>query len=472
MIAVLNTSLTCKWAKQIGDTSWALLPVANRPLIDYWLETCTGMGIRSVHILLGEGAKEVEDYVRSGDRWNVVVEYVFSRSNETAVDYLKSISNYWKNGLLYFGGPFFMRRRQGFRPDGFKKLQTCCHKFGDVPYFIYGKNGEELSVLIGDCIERNRGLEEIHINPYVMGSIGDYFELNMKMVRAEFSRYVTAGFSGGDGSSLGYNVRTPPSSHLQAPILVGDDCRFGAMTTIGPNAVVANHVIIDAFSELTDCLILDDTYIGRNLEIRNKIVAGNRVIDPSDGTTIEITDSWLIAHNRQDMRTGDVVRYLILWCVALAIALVQVIPFCLLLPLIRISGTARFRKKQYHDPNTGNISLPVFIKQTDRKSVVYRVFRALSLDRFPRILLVLRGRMFLCGQPPMRHPEDDEIIKQLSHYYPGVFCYQDYNSDSDRLVDSLWYAHIRSLYEDLKILVKALVSRFLSAGRKTTMDEK
>ena len=85
---------------------------------------------------------------------------------------------------------------------------------------------------------------------------------------------------------MGVNVRTPPSSHLFPPILAGDDCRFGALTTIGPNAVIANHVIIDAYSELTDCLVLDDTYIGRNLEIRNKIVSGNRIIDPSDGTAV------------------------------------------------------------------------------------------------------------------------------------------------------------------------------------------
>ena len=64
----------------------------------------------------------------------------------------------------------------------------------------------------------------------------------------------------------------------------------------------------------------------------------------------------------------------------------------------------------------------------------------------------------------MRHPDDDEIIKQLSQYYPAVFSYADYSRDSDRLVDSLWYAHIRSLFEDVKILIKSLLYRFFRAG--------
>jgi lipopolysaccharide/colanic/teichoic acid biosynthesis glycosyltransferase len=470
MIAVINTATACSWVEGLGEIPWALLPVANRPLVDYWLEACTEFGVRSVHIILGDEAKQIEDYIASGSRWNVVVEYIFPRKNETAIEYVRSISNYWKNGLLYFGGPFFMRRRQGFRTDRLEELPTCCHSFDIEPYFMYGKTGDELIGLLDGYNEPNRGLETIHVHPYMMASLNDYFELNMKMVKAEFSRYVTAGFSSKDGSSMGCNVRTPPSSHLQAPILVGDDCRFGAMTTIGPHAVVGNHVIVDAFSELTDCLILCDTYIGRNLEIRNKIVSGNRVIDPIDGTAIQIDDSWLIARNRPELRSEDIVRYIILWCVTLVIAMVQVIPFLLFMPLFRLTGIASFKTRQYHDPHTGYITLKDFGKRKDRKSILYRTFRALSLDRFPRILLALRGRMFLCGQPPMRHPEDDDIIKELKQYYPGVFCYQDYNQDSDRLVDSLWYAHIRSLFEDIKILIKALLSRFITAGRKTSMD--
>lgn len=470
MIAVINTSIDCPWAADLGDMPWALLPVANRPLIDYWLETCTERGIHSVQMILGEGAEEIEKYVGTGERWNVVVEYVFARRSETPVEYLKSISKLWKKGLFYIGGPFFLRRRQGFRSALYSQLPTCCHDHQDVPYFIYGQNQDEIEPLMEGESSPNRGLEEIHIHPYVIDTIGDYFELNMKMVAGEFVRYVTAGFATSDRSSVGFNVRTPPSSFLRAPIIVGDDCRFGAMTTVGPHALVANHVIVDAFSELSNCLILSDTYIGRNLEIRDKIVSGNRVIDPSDGTAIEIDDSWLIAHNRPELRTNDIMRYIILWFVALGIALLQVLPFCVLLPIMLLTRVAGFKKQQFHDPHRGYIELPIFGKLKNRKSMIYRLFRGLSLDRFPLILLVLRGRLFLCGQPPLRHPQDDEIVMQLKQYYPGVFCYRDYNRDSDLLTDALWYAHIRSVFEDLKILVKAVVCRFLTAGRKGPED--
>ncbi len=467
MIAVLNTSTACPWADSFGDVPWALLPVANRPLLDFWLEACTEQGIGTVQIILGgSDAGKIEAYVREGERWNVEIQYTFARVGEAPENYLKSISSLWSDGLFYVGNPFFMRRRQAFRPAGLQALDPCRHDFHGQIHFLRGRTGPEVETLLNGGVGSGRGLEQIHINPYAIYSTARYFDINMKMVKGEFSRYVTAGFFSKDGSSIGYNVRTPPSSHLQAPIIVGDDCRFGAMTTVGANAVVGNHVIVDAFSELTDCLVLDDTYIGRNLEIRKKIVAGNRVIDPADGTMVQIDDSWLIARNRPDMRTEDLVRYIILWFVALVLALVQVVPFCILYPWLHIMRIARFSRRQFHDPYTGYINLPDFGKKRNTKSVAYRLFRSLSLDRFPWILLVLRGRMFLSGQPPMRHPEDDETIKQLPRYYPGVFCYQDYNKDSDRVVDSLWYAHIRSLFEDLKILIKALLTRFLGAGRQ------
>jgi len=366
---------------------------------------------------------------------------------------------------LYIGEPFFLRRRQAFKPSGFKTLDACRYEVDGRIAFLFGKNGAEVKALLEGGSGSDRGLEQIHIHPFPINEVSAYFDLNMKMVSGEFKRYVTAGFSDTDGSSIGYNVLTPPSAHLCPPIMIGNDCRFGSLTTVGPRSIIGDHVIIDSHTVLKNCLILSDTYIGKNLEIVNKIVSGDRLISPDDGTVVEIADSWLVARNRPDMRTEDLVRYIILWFLALGLGALQLIPFCILCPLVLMSRSASFRREVFHDPHRGYIKLPVFRRSGERRSVICRLFRAGALDRFPWLLMALRGRLFVCGQPPMRHPEDDDLIKQLRHYYPAVFSYEDYSKETDRLVDSLWYAHIRSLFEDMKILIKTLLHRFFQVGK-------
>ena len=465
MKAVFYTADALSWADDLGGIPWPLLPIANRPLLDYWLETCADLNIGHVQVILGEGADQVEKYIGSGTRWGVEIQYSFARATERPLDYLKATSDRWNEGLLFISGPFFLRRMAGYDPVAFQSMDACCNGCLGQAQFLFGKNGDEVKKLLDETPKTECGLEKIHVEPYVIGGMSAYFDLNMNMVAGEFSRYVTAGFSDTDGSSVGYNVLTPPSAILNPPVIIGNDCRVCAMSTVGPNAVVADHVIVDSSTTLSNCLILCDTYIGQNLEIDHKIVAGNRLISPEDGTVVEIDDSWVVARNRPHMRTEDLLRYVVLWFMALALALVQLVPFLLLYPLVRLSRIGEYRRELFHDPRVGYVKLPVFYKTENRRSLVYSLFRMGSLDRFPWLLLALRGRLFVCGQPPMRHPQDDETIRQLPRYYPAVFSYADYCKDSDLLSDSLWYAHIRSLFEDVKILIKSLLHRFFRAGR-------
>jgi len=465
MKAILHIGATHSWVDAFGGMPWVLLPVANRPLLDYWLEACVEQGINHVQIVMGDGAEQVEAFVGDGTNWGLQIQYGFARPNESPLDYVRHTHDPSDDGLLFLGGPVFLRRRQAFRASGFRSLEACRFNQGEDTLFLFAKTAEELKSLLAGNSGSARGLEQIHVQPFPMDSVAAYYDLNMKMVRGEFLRYLTAGYGMADGSSVGYNVLTPPSALLHAPIMVGNDCRMGIMSTIGPNVVIADHVIVDSRTELSNCIILQDTYIGQNLEIRRKIVVGNRLIDPSDGTVVEIDDSWVVARTRPDMRTNDFFRYCTLWVFALGLVLMQLIPFCILYPLVRITRIAAFQRQLFHDPKTGYVRLPVFTKLENRRSTLYLLFRAIALDRFPWLLEALRGKLFVCGQPPMRHPEDDKIITQLTRYYPAVFSYADYNKDSDRLADALWYAHARSIFEDTKIMIKSLLHRFFRAGR-------
>ncbi len=465
MKAIFHVGAAHPWADAFAGVPWALLPIANRPLLDYWLETCAEQGIDHVQIILGDGADQIESFAGDGTRWGIRIQYGFARVGERPLDYVRQSHERRDDGLLFVGGPFFLRRRKAFHAGGFQILEACRFNHADETWFLFGKTAVEVETLLAGDAGSSRGLEQIHIHPFPIDRMAAYYDLNMKMVRGEFSRYLTAGYGMADGSSVGYNVLTPPSALLRAPIIIGNDCRIGAMSTVGPNAVIADHVIVDSHSELSNCIILQDTYIGQNLEIHRKIIFGRRLIDPDDGTVVEIDDSWVVARNRPDMRTEDFIRYCILWFLALGVSLVQVLPFLILYPLVRITRIGAYRRQLFHDPKTGYIGLPVFQKIENRRSVVYTLFRAAALDRFPWLVLALRGRLFVCGQPPMRHPQDDDIITQLTHYYPAVFSYSDYNKDNDRLADALWYVHVRSLFEDVKILIKSLLHRFFRAGR-------
>jgi len=465
MKAILHVGATHSWVDAFGGLPWALLPIANRPLLDYWLEACSEQGIDHVQIVMGDGAEQIEAFVGEGTQWGLQIQYGFTRPGETPLEYVRQTHEPSDEGLLFIGGPVFLRRRQAFLSAGFITLDACRFDHADDTFFLFGKTTKEVEALLEGAAGSARGLEQIHIHPFPLDSVAAFHDLNMKMVRGEFLRYLTTGYGMVDGSSVGYNVLTPPSALLRAPIMVGNDCRMGAMSTVGPNVVIADHVIVDARSELSNCIILQDTYIGQNLEIDHKIVSGKRLIDPADGTVVEIDDSWVVARTRPDLRTNDLIRYCVFWVLALGIAIMQFVPFCILYPLVRISRIGGFQRESFHDPKTGYLGLPVFRKLNPRKSVIYSLFRALALDRFPWLLFALWGRLFVCGQPPMRHPDDDEIITQLTYYYPAVFSYADYNKDSDRLVDSLWYVHARSLFEDTKILLKSLMYRLFRAGR-------
>jgi NDP-sugar pyrophosphorylase family protein len=470
MKAILYTAGEKGWSRVLGSIPWAMLPVANRPLIEYWLELCAEIGIEDVQIVLGDGAAQIETYVGDGERWGVKVQYSFARASERPVDYLLQSQRADEAGVFFVCDWIFLRRRSRFSSRFYEGEGVLSRYDRGELLLLFGRDGKQVCDLLEQQGESATGQAVSHeaaqdVELCRISDIRAYFELNMRMVGGEFSRYVTAGFSNEEGSSIGYNVLTPPSVRLQAPLIIGNDCRIGALSTIGPNAIISSHVIVDRQSELSNCLILPDTYIGQNLEIEGKIVSGNRLISPDDGMMMEIEDSWIVAKNRPEMTSEDLFRWILLWCFGFLLALIQVVPFLFLYLLIFVTGKGLFRRKVFHDSRLGMIKLPVFRKRMVKRSYLISLFRAASLDKFPQLILALRGRLFLCGQKPLKHPEDDALVPQIPLYLPAVFYYGDYTRESDALVDALWYAHARSLFEDLKIVAKALMYRFFRAGR-------
>jgi hypothetical protein len=98
------------WSAVLGDIPWPLLPVGNRPLIEYWFEECIRRGISDIRLVLGEGAEFVEQYAGDGEPWGVSVTYSFLKSGQDPDTFLRRNPEQWEGGLFYIRAPVFLHR--------------------------------------------------------------------------------------------------------------------------------------------------------------------------------------------------------------------------------------------------------------------------------------------------------------------------------------------------------------------------
>ncbi len=469
MKAVIHTGVPAPWAAPVSRIPWALLPLGNRPLLEYWLEWCSDMHIRDIRLVLDDGAKLIEDYVGNGESWGLQVTYGFHRNQNDPVNFLKRFSSDdLAQGLLYLAGPAFPRKNDlhSLHPES----GTTC---------AYINQGRALCVLSRDPVFLDAWIKgKIDFTLHQLGlfeslgreivpleSLKDLYEINMSLVQGEVQKYLRPGYYFKDNVTIGYNVITPPTATLTSPLIVGNDCRIGPMTSIGPNAVVGNHVMIDRQSEISDSVILNGTFIGRGMEIRSKIVTGNTVIDPYSQAVVIIPDPWMVSEVQSLPGFRNILEAIFSRMAAGIIVLTQLLPFALLFGWKLVQGS-RFIHKEVKGRKGRVLKLPMYTPASARQGISGRIFMALGLDRYPHFLLTFYGRLWLCGHRP--RPVQSERVLEMNApdagAFPAAITYadlrkQDNDADLER-VEDLYYRHHRSLWEDMRILGRFIIKRW------------
>lgn len=441
------------WCDALGFTPWPLLPVAGRPLISYWFELCTDLGLCEVQILVGEGGERIESYCGAGEAWGLSIRYCLMRDEENPASYLQRDPSRWEQGLFFIGGAVFPLRTRHFVEGSLATLKAsgCRITSSGLLEVLLCAAGEFGNMAEIDPPSGASGLEFIRLE-----SLNQYYRVNMDLLRGGIQRYVSGGYSATDGSFIGRNVVTPPSVSLTPPLVIGNDCRIGALSSVGPHTVIADHVLIDQQCDVRESIILPNTYIGRNLEISGKIVCGGRIADPEDGTCMEIEDSWLVASTRSARNAKDAVRGAAGWILSLLLLLIQAIPFSVLYGLIRLRREGRLVRKTCYCTRSMRKNLLLFEASASSSSRLLSCFRRGALDRVPLLIEVLRGRLWLCGQVPL-DVLNDPSPPDPEHYFPGVYRLTDVFPDIDPAMDARHYAHTRSIRSDLRILAIVLM---------------
>ncbi len=461
MKALLHISGSPEWPKTLNAPPWPLLPIGNRPLLEYWFELCVDLGIEDVQIVMNDFASEIEAYAESGARWGLKIQYGFEKDGVDPTAHLRRSPSKWENGLLHIRGPVFPVRTEAYCADALKALSGLLVD-QDGSRLMIARSKEDVSAYLDGTLKDIR-TDLSGLAPSVLSSASDFFRLTQNMVEGESQRYLTSGYQiTSDKCLIGANTVIPPTAKILPPVMIGDNCRVSELTTIGPNAVIGNYVVIDQKTEMDNCIILDGSYIGQNMEIRNKIISGSHLYDAENEIGLNIPDPWLLGSTTPAKRSDESLRAITGWLIALPTAMLMVVPYAVLSILPRVTRNA-LERVNLHGINGKELRYKV-IKTPANPGVLFELFHGLSLDIFPHVLRVLTGKLWLCGHSALLQKENEELKNELPVYFPAVICYEDAQSKSDVTpaairANSFYYIEARSPLEDLRLFFRFIIYR-------------
>ena len=302
----------------------ALIPVGNRPIIDYVIDALLEAGIRDITVVVGYRKEQVIRHLNtldhevqvvvqerqlgsahalacaipkihdttlviSGDNYIDTASVLMMQGEGNAIRVTPSISpvHYGvvrvNNGLV----TSFVEKPE---EKGIALVSSGLYLF--TPEVIRSIQERELPELLNRLIA-----EKVPIRAVEGGEWGDAIHAwdlisqNSHLLRLTTPRRsgtisrlatITGKVSIGARSSIG------PGTVITGPVRIGEDTTIGPNVVIGPDVSIGDRAIIEPFSYVRNCIIMDDVHIGSHGRIADAAIGdGCSIGDHISTTTAE-----------------------------------------------------------------------------------------------------------------------------------------------------------------------------------------
>ena len=300
----------------------ALIPVANRPIIDYPIQALLECGIREIVVVVGYRKEQVIRYLNTLD---LPVDIVVQEKQLGTGHALKCAEYALKEEFLVIPGdnyidsaslgkildkPSSMLVKTHPYPSNFGVVvirdglvESIVEKPEHAPSFtistgIFSLNKDFFSYLRGnditDAISEmiSQGIQ-IHaimaedwqdaIYPW------DLLAMNARLIEKMqpkksgiFEKSVVIQGNAG----IGKDTHIGPNSVIRGPVIIGEECEIGPYSCIGPYTSIGSRVKVDPFSCIEDSVVMDDVSIGAYSRVIKSVLGEGVVLEDHSSTTV------------------------------------------------------------------------------------------------------------------------------------------------------------------------------------------
>lgn len=435
-----------------------VMPVCNKPFIEYLIDFSILAGSSAIRIISDGPLNEVERYCEDGSRWGVDVSYASILGNDSIETVIEKNRKYCADQrLLIISGYLFIR---------YENRQELRHCFAMASGGTLAENERGSIVLAGTPEITGQLPAATPFSLVEFDSIDNYFRLSAEILKEYPSPYVLPGYCNEPDCHIGRNVVIGKGAEIRKPVIIGNNVQIMKGAVVGPSAVVGSNVIIDRESTVSRSILLDNTYIGEQLEVVDRIAAGNILVDPRSGVSIAMEDPHLLSSLPGSAHIGSgLFRYLFHAIVALLLILLLSLPYLMLVPILKAQGRWKTGSFTFHDIRQGK-NLRFVMPSIADEGGIGSLAKALSLDRFPMLFRALAGTIAVIGSFPVEVSHRLEAGYAATGYRPAVFSYAEaedwpVNAEDSAIVEQFYAAH-GSPVRDMVLTIKAFLNRIHS----------
>lgn len=453
----------------------ALLPLGGRAAFIHSIEDLARAGVERIYLVISAQAYQIESLLGDGSRWGVEIDYLLSRGEEQPSAIIHRYRDRLGASTLLVRGDMIRSACISELLDNVDPGAGCLSLHFDgrpagVMFIRTGLQDEIVDQLGWQQLTASTQcpLPKLDLSGYscsYLEGLADYSRAALAIASSQFVQLKPTGLKTESGLVHGRNSRMDSGIAVNGNAILGDNVRLEQDVRIDGPVVISNDVFVDRGATLSNCVILDGTYVGSEVNLQNCILDKNHIHRLDMDVDLAITDDFLAA----DLSLAgndwlDRVLAMVLLLVSAPLWLYAAVLASMLTPrrffqTVQINSNLAFVADR-QQALSSNIA---------RVAAVEWNLSAPLLRRLPWLFNVIKGEIRLLGADPTpidRHEEDQ--LDHLQHPAYGLLSVSQIDLDSDvsrldRMLNDFVYDKQRSVLTDIRYMF-AFVRHLLQPG--------
>jgi glucose-1-phosphate thymidylyltransferase len=292
----------------------AMLSIADKPILQYVVESLAANGIRNIVLIIGYRKEQVFDYMGSGEDFGVELTYInqdaqlgtahaLAQAEEVAEDeflvisgdnliepstiaefvraepeavLVKRVSNPVRYGVVNLRNDKVMDIVEKPKEAGGNLINTGIYAF-TREVFKYTQSILDIPDVLNEMIARGKAVNAMETSGTWLDVVypWDILSLNgaiLQQMEARTGGTIEDGVALKGQVTVGEGTIIRSGSYIFGPAVIGKGCEIGPNVTVMPATSIGDNVVVSSFTEIRNSVIGDDVSIGAGSLVNDSVI--------------------------------------------------------------------------------------------------------------------------------------------------------------------------------------------------------